>query len=121
MTKKSVDTIREELRVLNSAVSDGSTRQDWLTPEFISMATTVVVNLVAAATLVGWIDATQAQEISKSITAIVAAAGTVVANAMIVWKYLGGRAEVKAQQIDAQYRYMESIAVERMRAEKSTR
>ena len=121
MTKKSVDTIREELRVLNSAVGDGASLQDWITPEFISMTTTVVVNLIAAATLVGWIDASQAQEISKSVTAIVAALGTVVANSLVVWKYLAGRAEVKAQQIDAQYRYMESIAVERMRADKSTR
>jgi hypothetical protein len=121
MTKKSVDTIREELRVLNAAVSDGSTRQDWLTPEFVSMVSTVVVNLLMAGTLVGWIDATQAQEISKAVTAILAGVGSILANALIVWKYLGGRAEVKAQQIDAQYRYMESIAVERMRADRPAR
>lgn len=121
MTKKSVDTLREELRVLNTAVSDNTVSQDWLTPEFISMASTVLVNVLAAATLVGWIDATQAAALSKAITAIVAALGTVLANALIVWKYLAGRAEVKSQQIDAQFRYMESIAIEKLRAEKPGR
>ncbi len=118
-TKKSVDTLREELRVLNTAASDNSSKQEWVTPEFISMASMVVVNLLTAATLVGWVDATQAQEISKAVTTLLAALGTVLANALIVWKYLSGRAEVKAQQIDAQFRYMESIAVEKMRAERS--
>lgn len=121
MTKKSVDTLREELRVLNTAVSDNSSKQEWVTPEFISMASMVVVNLLTAATLVGWVDATQAQEISKAVTTLLAALGTVLANALIVWKYLSGRAEVKAQQIDAQFRYMESIAVEKMRAERPSR
>lgn len=121
MTKKSVDTLREELRVLNTAAADNSAKQDWITPEFISMVSVVVVNLLTAATLVGWVDATQAQEISKAATALITGLGTVVANALIVWKYLAGRAEVKSQQIDAQFRYMESIAVEKMRAERPAR
>lgn len=122
MTKKiSVDTTREDLRVLNAAISENTPRQDWITPEFISMATTVVVNLLAAATLIGWIDATQAQELSKAVTAVLAGVGTISANALIVWKYLASRVEVKSQQIDAQYRYMEAIAVERIRAAQPTR
>lgn len=121
MTKKSVETIREELRVLNSAAADTTVKQDWLTPEFVSMLSTVTVNLLAAATLVGWVDATQAQELSKAVTAAVAGLGTVLANAMIVWKYLSSRAEVKTQQIVSQMSYMETIAVERLRAERPAR
>lgn len=118
MTKKSVNTVREELRVLNSAASDVST-QDWLTPEFVSMVSTMAVNLLAAATLVGWVDATQAQELSKALTAVLAGVGTVIANAMIVWKYLASRTEVKTQQISAQFQYMEAIAIEKLRADRA--
>lgn len=120
MTKKSVNTVREELRVLNSAATDNATKQDWITPEFISMTTAVVVNLITAATLIGWVEAHHAQELVNAATAVIAGLGAVSANALIVWKYLTSRAEVKSQQIDAQYRYMESIAIERMRADRSS-
>jgi hypothetical protein len=119
MTKKSISTVREELRVLNTAAADNSSEQDWITPEFISMATAVVVNLITAATLIGWVEAHHAQELVNAATAVIAGLGAVSANALIVWKYLTSRAEVKAQQINAQYRYMESIAIERMRADRA--
>lgn len=118
MTKKSVNTVREELRVLNTAVADNLPNQEWITPEFVSMVTSVAVNLITAATLVGWVEAHHAQELVNAATAVIAGLGAVGANAIIVWKYLTSRAEVKSQQIDAQFRYMESIAVERMRAER---
>ncbi len=118
MTKKSANTVREELRVLNNAAVDNVPGQEWITPEFISMVTAVAVNLITAATLVGWVEAQHAQELANAATAVIAGLGAVGANAIIVWKYLTTRSEVKAQQIDAQFRYMESIAIERMRAER---
>lgn len=116
MTKKSVDTIREELRVLNAAANDGIPQNEWITPEFVAMVSSVVVNLLSAATLVGWVDASSAQEIAKAATAILTGVGTVVVNGLLVWKYLSGRQAIRAQMVEARYRYMETIAIEKMRS-----
>jgi hypothetical protein len=122
MTKKSTTTVRtiapvsEELRVMASAETAATAADAPLTPEFLSLAGTVVVNLITAATVVGWIDASAAQDLTKSASAIVAAVSTIAVNGMLVWKYIAGRTAVKVEQISAQYRYMEVVAVERMRA-----
>lgn len=118
MTKKTVkpvDTVKEELRALNTLAADGEDTNNWITPEFVSMVSTVAVNLLTAATLVGWVDANSAQELAKAVTGIVAAIGTVSVNGLIVWKYLAGRQQVQTLKLQSQYRYMETLAIERMR------
>lgn len=117
-TKKSVEAIREELRVLNSAAGDGTDTNTWLTPEFWTMAIGAVTNLVTVAVLIGWVDQTQAETLTKAITAVVGATQVLVLNSALIWKYLTGRTEIRAQMIDARYRYMEAVAVEKMRAER---
>jgi hypothetical protein len=120
MTKKNlpapsvtpVSTLREELRVL--AGEDGQTQKEWITPEFISMVSSVAINLITAATVVGWVDSASAQELTKAVTAIATAAGVLGANALIVWKYLAARQAVKTEAVRARYRYMEAVAVERL-------
>jgi hypothetical protein len=109
-------TIREHLRVLNDVADEATAQKDWVTPEFIAMVTSVIVNLVTAAAVVGWVDATSAQELTKSIAAVGAAVGALWANAAILWKYIAGRQAVKSEAIKAKYHYMEAVAVERMRA-----
>jgi hypothetical protein len=119
-TKKSVETVREELRVLNAAVDDANVdTNNWLTPEFWTMAVGAVTNLIAVGVLVGWVDSSQAETLTKAITAIVGATQIVVLNSALIWKYLAGRTELRAQMIDARYRYMEAVAVEKMRAERT--
>jgi len=102
----------EEVRMLDSA--DNAVSGQWITPEFLSLLTTVAVNLVTAATAVGWIDATQAQELAKAVSAIIAAVSVISVNGLIVWKYLAGRTELQSQKIQAQYRYLEVVASERI-------
>jgi 5,10-methylene-tetrahydrofolate dehydrogenase/methenyl tetrahydrofolate cyclohydrolase len=114
--KRPVDTLREEMRVLNAVASEGVEQKEWITPELISMISSVAVNLVTAATVVGWLDATSAQEVTKAVSAVVAAVGTISVNAVIVWKYLSGRESVKKEAIQAQYRYAEAVLAERMSA-----
>lgn len=119
-TKKSVETVREELRVLNAAADDANVdTANWLTPEFWTMVTIAGTNLVAVAVLVGWVDSTQAEALTKAIAAIIGATQIVVMNSALVWKYLSARTELRAQMIDARYRYMEAVAVEKMRAERT--
>jgi hypothetical protein len=109
------DNLREELRVLQSA-DNTNPEGNWVTPEFISMVSTVAVNLVTAATIIGWVDVNSAQELTRALTTIATAAGTISVNGLIVWKYLAGREAVKKEAIRAKYQYMESVAVERLRA-----
>lgn len=120
-TKKSVETVREELRVLNAAADDANVESgNWLTTEFWTMAVGAVTNLVAVAVLVGWVDSSQAETLTKAVTAIVGATQIVVLNSALIWKYLAGRTEIRAKMIDARYHYMEAVAVEKMRAERTS-
>lgn len=120
-TKKSVETVREELRVLNAAADDANVdSSNWLTPEFWTMVTVAVTNLIAVGVLIGWVDSTQAEVLTKALTAIVGATQIVVLNSALVWKFIASRTEIRAQMIDARYRYMEAVAVEKMRAERMT-
>lgn len=104
-----------EVRMLDSA--DNAVSGQWITPEFLSLLTTVAVNLVTAATVIGWIDATQAQELAKAVSAIIAAVSAISINGLVVWKYLAARTELQSQKIQAQYRYLEVVASERIHAE----
>jgi hypothetical protein len=115
-TPVDTDVVREELRVLQSAVAETDTPANWITPEFVAMVSSVAVNLVTAATVLGWIDAGAAQEITKATTAVIAAVGTISVNGLIVWRYLAGRETVKREAIQAKYRYASDVAVERLRA-----
>jgi hypothetical protein len=117
---KPVDTkVVEELRVFGVADENGAVKE-WLTPEFVSLVGTVTVNLITAATVVGLLDGASAQELTKASTAIIAAVSTISVNGLVVWKYLSARAAVKTEQIAGQFRYAETIALERMRAERGT-
>jgi hypothetical protein len=117
---KPVDTkVVEELRVFSTPDENGAVKE-WLTPEFVSLVGTVTVNLITAATVVGLLDGASAQELTKASTAIIAAVSTISVNGLVVWKYLTVRAAVKTEQIAGQFRYAETIAIERMRAERST-
>jgi len=123
-TKKSVETVRAELRVLNDSVNDVATSAEkaadtgWLTPEFWAMAIGAVTNLVAVAVLIGWISQSDAETVTKALTALVGATQIIVLNSALIWKYIAGRTEVRSQMIDARFRYMEAIAVEKLRAER---
>ena len=113
-------TVREELRLLNEAVDDANVDSgSWFTPEFWTMAVGALSNLVAVAVLIGWVDQSQAETLTKAITAIIGATQIVVLNSALIWKYLAGRTELRAQMIDARYRYMEAVAVEKLRAERT--
>ena len=120
---KSVETMREELRVLNSSADDAGTAgvNNWLTPEFWTMAIGALTNLVAVGVLIGWVDQTQAETLTKAVTAIIGATQIVVLNSALIWKYIAGRTELRAQMLNARYQYMSAVAVEKMRLEQASR
>lgn len=103
---QAVDVPVASVRMLDTAPSD---KKDWTSNEFISLVGTVAVNLITAATVVGWVDASQAQELTKAVTAIVAGVSAISVNGVVVWKYINGKQTVEAQKIQAQYRYAEMV------------
>ena len=119
--KQPVDTITEDMRVLNNAVAgDLSTSDSWVTHEFWAMAAGSVANIVAVLVLMGWVGRTQADGLVTAVTAIIGATELIVVNSSLIWKYLTTKAAVKAQMIESRYRYMEYVTVERMRMNSTT-
>jgi len=114
---KQVEVKVEPLRIFGEEAAPTSAKE-WIAPEFVSLVGTVTVNLITAATVVGWLDMTSAQELTKAVTAILAGVSAISVNGLVVWKYIASRAAVKTEHIAAQYRYAEIVAVERMRAER---
>ena len=118
--KKSIDTIREELRVLNAAGDEAAaTKDNWLTPEFWTMATAALTNLMTVAVLIGWVDHTNADALMTAVTAIIGASQAIVVNTALIWKFISSRTQAKAKIAEARYRYMEAVVAEKFRAERS--
>ena len=120
--KKSVETIREELRVLTAAADDaatGAAKENWLSPEFWTMAGAALTNLVTVAVLIGWVDRSNADSLITALSALIGASQVIVVNTALVWKFIANRTQAKTQVAEARYRYMEAIAVEKFRAERS--
>lgn len=118
--KKSAQSVREELRELNAAADDavGNNMNEWLTPEFWATAATVVTNMVAVGVLLGWVKASEAETLTTVLTGLVSATSAIVTNGLVIWKFIASRTAVKESLIDARFRYMEAVAVEKLRAEK---
>ena len=116
-TKQSVDNVCAEMRVLSELASDvPETNASWLTPAFWTMATTAATNLIAVAALIGWINSSEVEGLTRAVTAVVAAAQVIVVNSALVWSYIAGQNAVQVQKITARYKYMEAVAIEKLRA-----
>jgi len=114
---ETVDAQTAMLRQLDSPIAGPTAEpENWFTPEFVSMVGTVVVNLLTAATIVGWVDANSAREISGALTGMIAAVGALTVNGLVVWKFLASRSGVKSAAVTARYQYMASVESNRMMA-----
>jgi len=115
------DTVREDIRVLGENFGDTGTSTNWFSPEFLTLATTVLSNVVGVLVLVGWVDATQAADLTKAIVALVGAVQAILVNSVLVWKYLSGRAEEKVKRAEMRIEYLKAVQAERVRAEYNSR
>jgi len=121
--KKPVNTQVEELRVLTDwlgwgAENEQSSLENWFTPELMTTVTTAVTNLVAVLAVLGWLQTTDVETLTKAITALVGGVSVVVTNSVLIWKYVAARFAVKRQVLEMKCRYAETVVVERMRAAK---
>lgn len=114
MEKQSIDTVTADMRVLHELAKPE--QETWLTPAFWTMAGAAVTNLITVAVLIGWVDAANAEGITKAATAVLGAAQVIVINSLLVWKYIAGQNAVQVEKMSARYRYMEAVAVEKLRA-----
>lgn len=116
-----VNTTREDIRVLGENFGDTGATANWFSPEFLTLATTVLSNIVGVLVLVGWVDATQAADLTKAIVALVGAVQAILVNSVLVWKYLSGRAEEKVKRAEMRIEYLKAVQAERVRAEYNSR
>lgn len=115
------DTMREDIRVLGENFGDVTTKQNWLSPEFVTLASTVLTNVVAVLVLVGWVDATGAAALTKAIIACVGAVQTILVNSALIWRFLAGRSAEKIKTAEMKIEYLKAVQAERVRAEYSSR
>lgn len=117
-SKKPADTVREEMRVIGEAAAAvpgfGS---DWASPEFWTMVAAAVTNLVTVAVIMGWLSSSDAESITKALSALIGAGQVIVVNALLVWRFISSRVQVKQALIAARYNYMAAVTTERMRLE----
>jgi uncharacterized membrane protein len=108
-----------ELRELNSSIDAEEKKMfsDWLTPEFWTMAMTVLTNLLAVGVLLGWLSSADVETLTKAITGIVGAAEVILLNSLLVWKFINDRTAVRTETLRAKYQLMEAVAIERVRAQ----
>jgi hypothetical protein len=116
--KKAVNTAREELRTFGEVVEGTALEglDKWLTPEFWTMAITAASNLIAVMALVGWLDHSEVETVTKAITALIGASQVILVNGVLVWKYLTGRQQIRQQIMAARLRVAEDVVYARMQA-----
>lgn len=119
--KKSVNTKVEELRSFGEA-AEGTALEGldkWLTPEFWTMAVASVGNIVAVLALIGWLDHTQVETVTKTLTALITASEVILVNGLLLWKYLSGRQEIAKQVMASKLRIREDVAYAKLEALKA--
>ena len=105
--KRSIETVRSELRAINAASNDITVDiGNWRTPEFWTMAAAAVANLLTVAVLVGWLNQSDAEAVSKAVTSLVAATQVIILNTVLVWKYIASRNELRISMYRANCEYM---------------
>ena len=88
----------------------------WVTPELVTTVTTAVSNLLAVLVLVGWLSSSDVETLTKAVTALVGASEVIVVNSILIWKFIASRTMLKKQIMTLKYQYVESVAVEKVRA-----
>lgn len=105
----STTTKKLDMRVLDEIASDVNKEESWFTPAFWTTVATALGNLVTVAVLVGWVDATNAAEISKAVVAMVGAVQVIFVNTALVWKYISGKREVEVAKLQARTAYISML------------
>jgi high-affinity Fe2+/Pb2+ permease len=112
-----VDAIRAEMRLLNAEADavPGISLTNWSNPEFWTMVVSAVTNLVTVAVVLGWLSSTDAETVTKALSALIGAGQVIIVNGLLVWRFISARVQVKQAMITARYNYMAAVTTEQMR------
>lgn len=119
--KKSVSTRVEELRSFGEA-AEGTALEGldkWLTPEFWTMAVASVGNVVAVLALIGWLEHSQVETVTKALTALISASEVILVNGLLIWKYIAGRQEIAQQVMASRLRMREDVAYAKLQIQQT--
>lgn len=119
--KKSVSTKVEELRSFGEAVEGTALEglDKWLTPEFWTMAVASVGNVVAVLALIGWLEHSQVETVTKALTALISASEVILVNGLLIWKYIAGRQEIAQQVMASRLRMREDVAYAKLQIQQT--
>lgn len=111
------EAVRAEMRLLNAEADavPGVSLTDWSTPEFWTMVVSSITNLVTVAVVLGWLSSTDAETVTKALSALIGAGQVILVNGLLVWRFISARAQVKQAMVTARYNYMAAVTTERMR------
>lgn len=111
------EAARAEMRLLNAEADavPGVSLTDWSTPEFWTMVVSSITNLVTVAVVLGWLSSTDAETVTKALSALIGAGQVILVNGLLVWRFISARAQVKQAMVTARYNYMAAVTTERMR------
>ena len=117
MSMVRVDAIRAEMRLLNAEADavPGISLTNWSNPEFWTMVVSAVTNLVTVAVVLGWLSSTDAETVTKALSALIGAGQVIIVNGLLVWRFISARVQVKQAMITARYNYMAAVTTEQMR------
>lgn len=88
---------------------NGLVKPGWQTSEFVTVAVTVVTNIVAIFVVMGLIPANDQSGLTQALSAAISGMAAVITNGLLVWKYVQSRTEVKTTVANMQA----SLAMER--------
>ena len=115
--KKPVTTQVEDFKFITDLFGkEDANVSAFVTPELVTTVTTAVSNLLAVLVLIGWMSSTDVETLTKAVTALVGASEVIVVNSVLIWKFIASRMTLKKQLITMKYQYVESVAVEKVRA-----
>lgn len=119
VSMQAIDATRESMRVMNAEADavPGVNTGDWMSPEFWTMVVSAVTNLVTVAVVLGWLSSSDAETVTKAMSALIGAGQVIIVNALLVWRFISARVQVKQAMITARYNYMAAVTTERMRLE----
>lgn len=74
----------------------------YLTTEFWAMIGGVLINLITVLAAIGYVSATDANELTSALTTMFGALQALVVNGLVIWKYIQSRTTVKAEAVRMQ-------------------
>jgi uncharacterized membrane protein len=108
--------LREEVRLMSEAIDATEAKTTGLSPEFLTLGATVLTNIVGVLVLIGWVDSSQAAEITKSLVALVGGVQAIVVNSVLVWKFLAARFATQKTIAEMRIAAIRAAQTERMMA-----